>query len=91
MAPSSIARGQGDRRRDEHAPSQGSSHTSGAHARDVEVQDQYGVNYQQYWYNTAAGVVFCLVEAPNEEAAATVHRVAHGLVADEIVEISVGS
>ena len=64
---------------------------AGAHARDVEVQDQYGVNYQQYWYNTAAGVVFCLVEAPNKEAAATVHRVAHGLVADEIVEISLGS
>ena len=35
--------------------------------------------------------VFCLVEAPSREAAATVHREAHGLVADEIVEVKEGA
>jgi hypothetical protein len=30
------------------------------------------------------GKVFCLVEAPSPEAAATVHREAHGLLADAI-------
>jgi len=35
--------------------------------------------------------VFCLVEAPDKEAAIAVHREAHGLVADSIVEVKEGS
>lgn len=38
-----------------------------------------------------AGKVFCLVEAPDAEAANTVHREAHGLVADEIYEVKEGA
>jgi hypothetical protein len=34
--------------------------------------------------------VFCLVEAPNKEAAVAVHRHAHGLLADSIVEVREG-
>jgi hypothetical protein len=37
------------------------------------------------------GKIFCLVEASNAGAARTVHREAHGLVADEIYEVSEGS
>ncbi len=64
---------------------------AGAHQKDLEVQSKYGVNYRQYWYNQEAGEVFCLVEAPNKEAAEAVHREAHGLVADEIVEVKEGT
>jgi hypothetical protein len=32
-----------------------------------------------------------LVEAPNKEAANAVHREAHGLVADELIEVQEGS
>ena len=64
---------------------------AGAHARDLEVQQQYGVNYRQYWFDEATGKVFCLVEAPSKEAAIAVHREAHGLVADEIVEVKAGA
>ena len=63
---------------------------SGAHARDVEVQGEYGVDYKNYWYDEASGTVFCLVEAPNAEAATAVHREAHGLLADEITEVKEG-
>ena len=63
----------------------------GAHARDQEVGTQYGVDYQQYWFDEATGKVFCLVDAPNKEAAIAVHREAHGLVADEIVEVKTGA
>ena len=63
----------------------------GAHEADLAIQDQYGVNYLQYWFNEETGEVFCLVEAPNAEAAAEVHRHAHGLVADEISEVKQGS
>jgi uncharacterized protein DUF4242 len=37
-----------------------------------------------------SGKVFCLVEAPSKEAATTVHRLAHGLVADELIEVREG-
>lgn len=64
---------------------------AGAHARDLEVQGQYGVNYRSYWFDEKAGKVFCLVEAPDEDTATQVHREAHGLVADEIHEVVEGS
>jgi hypothetical protein len=37
------------------------------------------------------GEIFCLVEAPDAEAAITVHREAHGLVADEIYQVQEGT
>jgi hypothetical protein len=62
-----------------------------AHQRDLEVQGQHGVNYRRYWVDEKAGKVFCLVEAPDAEAAHAVHREAHGLVAAEIYEVQEGS
>jgi hypothetical protein len=64
---------------------------AGAHAHDVEIQDGYGVRYLRYWVDEAAGKAFCLVEAPSAEAAATVHREAHGLVADRIHAVVEGA
>lgn len=63
---------------------------AGAHQKDLEVQERYGVKYMKYWFNEADGTVFCLCEAPNKEAAEAVHREAHGLVADEIIEVKEG-
>ena len=60
------------------------SDVAAAHQADLATQDAYGVSGGQYWVDEAAGKIFCLVEAPDAEAAATVHREAHGLVADEI-------
>jgi hypothetical protein len=61
-----------------------------AHERDLEVQGKHGVKYLKYWYNEDDGSVFCLSEAPSKEAAMRVHEEAHGLVADEIVEVREG-
>jgi class 3 adenylate cyclase len=58
-----------------------------AHDADVAVQNKHHVCYRKYWFNEQAGKVFCLVEAPNAEAAAAVHREAHGLVAEKIIEV----
>jgi hypothetical protein len=60
------------------------------HKRDLEVQDRYGVRYLKYWYDLNTQKVFCLVEAPNKEAAQRVHQEAHGNVADEIIEVTEG-
>jgi hypothetical protein len=62
-----------------------------AHKKDLEVQDKHGVKYHRYWYNEETGMVFCLAEAPSKEAAEAVHQEAHGLTADEIVEVKEGS
>jgi hypothetical protein len=62
-----------------------------AHKADLETQQQYGVSYKQYWVDEANGRVFCLVEAPTADDAITVHREAHGLVADKIYEVVEGS
>ncbi|MBU9945270.1 MAG: DUF4242 domain-containing protein [Dermatophilaceae bacterium] len=59
-----------------------------AHAADVAKQDEYGVNYLRYWVDEQAGKIFCLVDAPDAETANTVHREAHGLVADEIFPVT---
>lgn len=64
---------------------------TGAHQRDVEVQGKYGVKYLKYWFEEAIGKVFCLVEAPTREAAIAVHHEAHGLLADELIEVKEGA
>ena len=58
-----------------------------AHAHDVEVQGKYGVNYHKYWINEKEGKIFCLCHAPNAEAAAQVHREAHGQMAEKIIQV----
>jgi len=58
-----------------------------AHAEDVKIEGKYGVHYHKYWVNEKAGKIFCLCHAPNAEAAVQVHREAHGLVADKVIEI----
>ena len=64
---------------------------AGAHAADLEKQGEHDVRYLRYWVDEEAGKIFCLVEAPSADAASTVHREAHGLVADEIYEVKEGS
>jgi uncharacterized protein DUF4242 len=62
-----------------------------AHRADLETQGKYGVKYLKYWFDEGTGKVFCLVEAPSKEAAVAVHREAHGLVADRLVEVKEGA
>jgi len=62
-----------------------------AHKADLETQSKYGVSYLRYWVDESAGKIFCLVEADSAEDANTVHREAHGLVADEIYPVSENS
>ena len=62
-----------------------------AHQADLETQGPYGVSYLRYWVDEAAGKIFCLVDALDADAAHTVHREAHGLVADEIYTVSEGT
>ena len=64
---------------------------AGAHKRDLEVQAKHGVNYLKYWFDEGTGKVFCLVDAPDADAATAVHREAHGLVADQVIPVKEGA
>ena len=59
-----------------------------AHKKDLETQSRYGVTYLRYWFDEPNGRIYCLAQAPNKEAAIRVHREAHGLIADEINEVT---
>jgi class 3 adenylate cyclase len=59
-----------------------------AHAKDMETQKKYGVEYTKYWVNDSGRKVFCLAHAPSAEAAEQVHREAHGMMAEKIIEVA---
>jgi class 3 adenylate cyclase len=62
-----------------------------AHKKDLAIQDQYGVRFITYWFDEARGTTFCLMESPDKDTAQCVHRVAHGHVAGEMVEVSLAA
>lgn len=62
-----------------------------AHQKDLQTQDRYGVKYLKYWFDEGTGQAYCLVEAPDKESAAKVHREAHGLVAEDITQVQEGA
>lgn len=66
----------------------GPDDVAAAHRADLATQSEFGVSYLRYWVDPGAGKIFCLVDAPDAAAANTVHRKAHGLVADEIYPVS---
>jgi len=61
-----------------------------AHAADLKAEVAHDVRYLRYGVSEADGKIFCLVDAPSAEAANTVHREAHGLVADDVFEVQEG-
>ncbi|MGZ4130340.1 MAG: DUF4242 domain-containing protein [Actinomycetota bacterium] len=61
------------------------------HAADLKAQAAHGADFKRFWIDEEAGKVFCLIEAPNAEAAIAVHRDAHGMLADRIYEVREGS
>jgi len=58
-----------------------------AHDADVSIQHKHGALCHKYWWNEGSGKLFCLFEAPSAEAANAVHREAHGLLAENIIEV----
>ncbi|MGB7052619.1 MAG: nickel-binding protein [Acidimicrobiales bacterium] len=72
------------------APGATASDIAAAHELDLSVQGKYGVRYVTYWFDEDQGAVFCLAEGPDRESLEVVHREAHGLVAERIIEVGEG-
>jgi len=58
-----------------------------AHIRDLELQEKHGVRFLTYWFNSPDGKSFCLVDAPDKDAAVACHKESHGLVPHEMIEV----
>ena len=57
------------------------------HAKDVEIQAKYGVDYITYWFDHQSSAGFCLAEGPSVAAVEAVHRAAHGQMATKVTEV----
>src|SRR5918998_3750457 len=64
---------------------------AGAHLRDLELQDRYGVQYLNYWFDYDRQTAFCLARGPDRHAVEAVHRESHGLVANEVIEVDLST
>ena len=62
-----------------------------AHRKDLEVQDRYGVRFLTYWFDSARGSAFCLIDAPDIATAMRVHDEAHGDVAKDVIEVDLSA
>jgi len=58
-----------------------------AHQSDLEVQERHHCKAITYWYDADRRAVFCLVEAPSENAVHEMHKEAHGLIPNQIIEV----
>jgi len=61
-----------------------------AHQKDLAVEQKYGVSFIKYWVDEAKGDVYCLSSAANPEAIRKTHGEAHGLLPDQILEVTSG-
>ena len=61
-----------------------------AHEKDLAVQDTHGVHFINYWVDPRTGDIFCLSEAESADAVIATHRDAHGLISDEIAQVTQG-
>jgi class 3 adenylate cyclase len=59
-----------------------------AHSADMAVQDRHACKALTYWFDEARGVGFCLVEAPSAGAVSEMHREAHGLIPNQVIEVN---
>lgn len=59
-----------------------------AHQEDLRVQAHHACRSLTYWYDEQRGTAFCLIEAPTEAAVRALHRQAHGLIPNVIVEVN---
>ena len=59
-----------------------------AHAADLAIQGDEGVDFEQAWLDPVSGKVFCLATGPSKEAVQRVHERA-GHPATETYEVSV--
>ncbi len=62
-----------------------------AHRMDMEVQHQYGVKFMTYWFDDDRKSGFCLIDAPDADAAIRLHGDTHGNIPKDIIEVDLSA
>jgi AraC-like DNA-binding protein len=59
-----------------------------AHSKDLLHQEEYGCKCMTYWIDEERENIFCLIDAPDKEAVKEMHRSAHGLIPNKVIEVN---
>jgi AraC-like DNA-binding protein len=59
-----------------------------AHRMDILLQEEHDCKCMTYWIDEKRENVFCLIEAPGKHAVEEMHKRAHGLIPNKIIEVS---
>lgn len=62
-----------------------------AHAKDVALQEKYGVKFIKFWVDENKGLVYCLSSSSDSESIRKTHAEAHGLIPTNIYRVTEGS
>ena len=62
-----------------------------AHAKDLAVEEKYGVHFINYWVNEKEGLVYCLSSSSDTNAIIKTHAEAHGLLPSNIFKVTDGT
>ena len=63
---------------------------AGAHAKDLAVEEKYGVHFINYWVDEKDGLVYCLSSANDTNSIRSTHEEAHGLLPAYTFEVTDG-
>jgi hypothetical protein len=61
-----------------------------AHQKDLATEGKYGVSFMKYWVDEKNGLVYCLSSAPGTDAIRKTHAEAHGLMPEQIYQVTAG-
>jgi AraC-like DNA-binding protein len=59
-----------------------------AHRKDLFHEEEYACKCMTYWIDEQRENIFCLIDAPDKEAVEQMHRKAHGLIPNKIIEVN---
>ena len=59
-----------------------------AHRQDLLHQEEHHCKCMTYWIDEQRESIFCLIEAPDKQAVEEMHKRAHGLIPNKIIEVS---
>jgi AraC-like DNA-binding protein len=64
------------------------SEVAAAHEMDLVHQHHHGCTAMTYWVDESRGSIFCLIDAPSKQAVEDMHRQAHGLIPNKVIEVN---
>ncbi len=62
-----------------------------AHAKDLAVENKYGVDFIKFWVDESKGLVYCLSSSPDSASIRKTHAEAHGLLPARIYQVTGGN